>query len=187
MVDESSKTISTSKGDGAHPDLITIGNPILRTQAKQVRDIQAIVPLCNRLVELLREIKGAGLAACQIDSSWSVFVVEVRKTELFPNRPESPLYVMINPLITEYSTTKISDWEGCFSVPDMVGQVDRAESVSVKYLDTEGSEHHQWFQGYIARVIQHECDHLAGKVYLDRMESMQSLTTVFNYRQFYRG
>lgn len=179
--------VQVNSVDSDHPDLVTIGNPILRTKSKVVADIQSVLPLCNRLVELLRKIKGAGLAAPQIGSPLSVMIVEVRKTEVYPDRPESPLYVMINPAITEYSDDQENDWEGCFSIPGLMGLVPRAKSISVKYLDTEGNEHHRQFEGYVARVIQHECDHLEGKVYLEQMESMRSITTVSNFKQFVLG
>lgn len=175
----------SDSGDGDHPDLVTIGNPILRTKAKLVTDFRSVRPIYNRLIQLLRELQGAGLAACQIGSDLRIQIVEVRRTTLYPNRPESPLYVMINPVITEYSAAKTADWEGCFSVPGLMGRVPRSQSVSIKYLDNEGRELHACFEGYLARVMQHECDHLEGKFYLDRMESMESLTTVSNYRQFF--
>jgi peptide deformylase len=185
MADDTDKSIATRMSEGVHSDLITIGNPILRTKSKAVTDHNSVVPLSDRLVQLLREIKGAGLAACQIGSPWSVFIVEVRKTELYPNRPESPLHVMINPLITEYSTSQTTDWEGCFSVPVLMGRVPRANAVFVKYFDANGDEYHEWFEGYIARVIQHEYDHLQGKIYLDRMDSLDSIATVSNFKRFY--
>jgi peptide deformylase len=138
------------------------------------------------MVALLRELKGAGLAAPQVAWPAAAVVVEVRKTAVFPDRPESPLYVMVNPSIESASDEIEEDWEGCFSVPGLMGRVPRHQSVEVAYLDENGQEHEQRFSGYVARVVQHELDHLAGKVFLDRMTSMASITTVANWLRFHR-
>lgn len=170
---------------GAHPDIVTVGDPLLRKQSEAVKDIDQAKLLGERMVSLLRELKGAGLAAPQIGVSDRIVVVEVRKTDLFPDRPESPLYVMINPTIVETPGDVEEGWEGCFSVPGLMGQVPRHKSIIVRYTTPDGSEHQEIFSNYIARVIQHEYDHLEGRIFLDRMRSMSSLTTVANYKRFH--
>lgn len=170
---------------GAHQDIVTVGDPLLRKQSGVLKDIAQAKLLGERMVSLLRELKGAGLAAPQIGASARIVVVEVRKTDLFPNRPESPLYVMINPIVEEASENMEEGWEGCFSVPGLMGQVPRHKSITVRYTTPEGSEHQEIFDGYIARVVQHECDHLEGRIFLDHMMSMDSLTTVANYIRFH--
>ena len=84
------------------------------------------------MVDRLRELNGAGLAAPQIGASVKVIVVEVRKTDVFPHRPASPLLQMINPVIVEQSDATETGWEGCFSVPGLMGLVPRAEAITVK-------------------------------------------------------
>ncbi|HEV3156525.1 MAG TPA: peptide deformylase [Candidatus Baltobacteraceae bacterium] len=165
----------------AHENIVTVGNPMLRQYATVIGDIGAGKRLADRMALLLRELKGAGLAAPQIGFSERVIVVEVRKTDVFPDRQESPLYAMINPSITEASEEVEEGWEGCFSVPGLMGQVSRHKSITVRYVSLDGFEHREIFNGYVARVIQHECDHLIGAIFLDRMKSMQSITTVANY------
>jgi peptide deformylase len=167
-----------------HPDIVTIGDPRLRTPCLPVEDLEAVQPHCQKMVNLLRELKGAGLAAPQIGLRERIIVVEVRKTELFPERPESPLYVMINPEILETSTKLVEGWEGCFSVPEMVGKVSRPNYARVRYTTETGLEKVEDFEGYLARVIQHEYDHLDGQLYLDKLKSWQDLSTVSNYKTY---
>ena len=128
---------------------------------------------------------GAGLAAPQIGEAVAAVVVEVRKTDLFPDRPESPLYQMANPKVISASEHTEPGWEGCFSVPGLMGIVYRPRQIEVTYQDAEGRDERGMFEGYLARVIQHEVDHLQGIVFLDRMTSMQSLTTTENYARFH--
>src|SRR6202034_4528787 len=112
--------------DGAaHPELVTIGAGILRSPTQRVESPSSayVEQLCEKLVFLLGEINGAGLAANQIGVPLRVMVFQVRKTELFPDRPETRLYVMINPDILERSQETEDAFEGCFSVPGYTGMV----------------------------------------------------------------
>ncbi len=165
-----------------HPDIVTLGDPILKLACSKVENIAGISDHCKKMVSLLRELKGAGLAGPQIGLHKRIIVVEVRKTELFPNRIESPLYVMINPEIIKASLEVEEGWEGCFSVPGMVGLVERSKNITVKYQSQAGQEHLENFEGYLARVIQHECDHLDGYLYLEKMKDISRLSTVENYK-----
>ncbi len=167
-----------------HPELVTIGTPMLREPTKRIEDFAAAGALCERLVFLLGEINGAGLAANQIGVWQRAMVFQVRKTELHPNRPETPLYIMINPDILEMSEETIDGWEGCFSVPGYMGLVSRAARLTCRWNSADGAEHIEKFEGWAARVIQHECDHLDGKVYVDRMTSMLNFSTQPNYKEF---
>lgn len=166
--------------------VVTVGDPKLRREAIQVDEPDKVRTLCDQMVARLRALKGAGIAANQVGESVAVIVVEVRKTDFFPDRPESPLYVMINPVIRERSSEKDEDWEGCFSVPGLMGQVPRARSIRLSYTLPSGELRDEWFDGYLARVIQHECDHLDGNIFLDRMETMASVTTVDNFAKYHR-
>jgi peptide deformylase len=138
------------------------------------------------MVERLRGLNGAGLAAPQVGAAVRVIVIEVRRTDVFPDRPETPLLQMVNPVITGRSGPELTDWEGCFSVPGLMGKVPRAERVTVEYSAPDGSQVTEDYEGYAARVIQHEVDHLDGIEFLDRMRSMKTITTVQNYLAFHR-
>jgi peptide deformylase len=174
------------KAGGAHPEIVTVGNPALRKPVEVVDDIATARDRLDGMVTLLRELKGAGLAAPQVGWAAAAVVVEVRRTAVFPDRPESPLYVMVNPRIDSSSDEIEDDWEGCFSVPGLMGRVPRHRSVLVTYLDENGERREERFSGYVARVVQHELDHLAGTLFLDRMTSMATITTVANWLRFHR-
>jgi peptide deformylase len=167
-------------------DIVTIGHPDLRKIADDFKSLQDLRHVVDTLVSRLRELNGAGLAAPQLGIRVPVAVVEVRKTDLFPDRPESPLYVLIRPVIEDASGPEEEGWEGCFSVPGLMGKVSRSSSIRVKFLTLEGEEKVETFSGYLARVVQHEIDHLNGKLFVDRMTSSTSLTTVDNWNRFNR-
>jgi peptide deformylase len=167
-------------------DVVTIGDPRLKAETQAIGDVHDVADLMARMVDRLRELNGAGLAAPQIGASVKVVVVEVRKTDVFPDRPTSALLKMINPMIVEQSGTTSTGWEGCFSVPGFMGLVPRAETITVEYISAEGADVRTLYSGYVARVIQHEIDHLNGVEFVDRMTSMESLTTVTNYLEFHR-
>lgn len=170
----------------AGDDVVTIGDPRLKAETDAIDDVQDAADLVAHMVDRLRALNGAGLAAPQIGASVKVIVIEVRKTDVFPERPTSPLLQMINPAILEHSETIETGWEGCFSVPGLMGLVPRAETISVQYTAPDGVHVTEQYSGYVARVIQHEIDHLDGVEFVDRMTSMGSLTTVTNYLEFHR-
>lgn len=161
--------------------IVTIGDPRLKAPTEAINDAGEVAELLTSMVGGLRSLNGAGLAAPQIGASVKVVVVEVRKTDVFPDRTECPLLQMINPVIVERSNSTLVDWEGCFSVPGMMGLVPRAETITVEYLTPAGERVAEEYTGYVARVIQHEVDHLGGIEFVDRMDGMRSLTTVRNY------
>src|SRR5438270_1951466 len=109
------------KTGGAHRGVGTVGRPSLRSPVEPVNDIAAARAKLDGVVTRLRELKGAGLAAPQVGWPAAAVVVEVRKTTVFPDRPESPLYVMVNPSIESGSDEIEENWEGCFSVPGFDG------------------------------------------------------------------
>jgi peptide deformylase len=164
-------------------NLVMIGDPILRQSCEPIEDINDCQDLCDRMVALLRELNGAGLAAPQIGEAKRVIVVELRKNDFFPNRKESPLYVMINPEVEEVKGEIDVNWESCFSIPGLIGRVPRQLEIKVKYLDPSGHVHHESFDEHIARIIQHEIDHLNGILFLDRMTDLKGLSTIENYKK----
>ena len=166
------------------PDDIAIqhvGSSIIRSVSQPAQDMNQARSVVDRLVIKLRQLKGAGLAAPQIGVPLRIHIIEVQKNELFPNRPEVPLIVMINPEVIIPPCSQVTEWEGCFSVPGYAGRVPRHETVHAKWLDYDGNTCEETFHGYPARVVQHEFDHLNGAVYLDRMPDMLTLATTENY------
>lgn len=162
-------------------EIMHLGCSIIRASSEPVSDIAEGAEICGLLARKLDELQGAGLAAPQIGLPYRVFVVQVRKTEMFPDRDESPLFAMINPEIEILSDEQCLDFEGCFSVPGYVGIVPRFKKLRVRWLEPSGDKQEQVFEDYLARVIQHEMDHLDGRVYLDRMQDMTTLCTRENF------
>ncbi|MFC8798975.1 peptide deformylase [Promicromonospora sp. NPDC057138] len=172
--------------DGAvDDDVVTIGDPRLKALTATIESGEA-AELLKTLVTRLRDLNGAGLAAPQIGVSVRAAIVEVRRTDVFPDRPETGLIQLLNPVILERSDETTLDWEGCFSVPGYLGEVPRAERITVRYTAETSETVTREFEGYTARVVQHEIDHLDGLVYLDRMPDMASLTTAQNYLDHHR-
>jgi len=137
------------------------------------------------MVETMREYNGVGLAAVQVHEPLQLAVLEVADNPRYPEKPTVPLSVLINPRIEPLAEDTEGDWEGCLSVPDMRGNVPRYAKIRVRALDHDGAELDFVASGFHARVIQHEFDHLNGKVYLDRMNDLSTLTHLQEYIRYW--
>jgi peptide deformylase len=156
-----------------------LGHPVLRagTQPlpqKKIRsdDVQKFI---DDMIETMKEYDGVGLAAVQVHESGRIAVLEVAESPRYPNKPKVPLSVLINPNITPLTDEMEEDWEGCLSIPELRGRVPRYKTIRVETLDRNGKGMEFTASGFHARVIQHECDHLNGKVFLDRMRDLTTL------------
>ena len=165
-----------------------LGHPAIRQQAAPLRseEIQSsdIQHLIDDMIGSMREYDGVGLAAPQIHVSKQIAVIEVVNNSRYPGMPNVPLTVLINPRIISRSKELIEDWEGCLSIPDLRGMVPRNESLVCEMLDRTGKNIKIEAQGFFARVIQHEWDHLQGQVYLDRMSNLRSLTHLTEFVRY---
>ena len=101
----------------------------------------------------------------------------------YPNAPELGPVAIVNPEITYFSEEKVKDWEGCVSIPGIRGLVPRHKTIKVKYQTRDGEEVENEFSDFIARIFQHELDHLDGTVFLDRMESSLEIVTEKEYQR----
>jgi peptide deformylase len=168
-----------------------LGHPILRRVAEPVPPEAIGAPEIQRLVddmlETMAEYDGAGLAAPQVHVSKRVVIYGVESNPRYPDAAGVPLTVLVNPIVTPIGTTVEEDWEGCLSVPNLRGRVPRATRVRVEAYDRKGARLRFTADDFHARVIQHECDHLDGKVYLDRMTSMASLTFLPEFERYVLG
>ena len=157
-----------------------LGHPVIRAQAAPVPKDTITSPEVQRLIddmiETMREYDGVGIAAPQVHVSRQLAVIEVTQNRRYPGEGPIPLTVLINPKILNASKKQAEDWEGCLSVSEFRGKVPRAESVEVEVYTRKGEKMRIQAKGFFARVIQHECDHLAGKVFLDRMPTLHTLT-----------
>jgi len=166
-----------------------LGHPVLRQAAKPVPSGEITSPSIQRLIDdmidTMHEYDGVGIAAPQVHQSWQLAVIEVAHNPRYPQAPEIPLTVLINPEITARSETTRTGWEGCLSVEGLRGQVPRSEQLSARWLDRKGRPVQAEVQGFFAVVIQHEVDHLQGRVYLDRMADLTTLTHLQEYERFW--
>jgi len=158
-----------------------IGHPVLRSPAKPVPKAAFKDPLFQKLVDDMRETmyeyEGVGLAAPQVHEGLRLAVIEVAADEE-RSKAEVAFVVLVNPVITPLGEEKANGWEGCLSIPDLRGVVPRFKRVKLEALDRDGKPYSLEAQNFFARVIQHECDHLDGFVYPDRMQGMRSLTFI---------
>ena len=167
-----------------------MGHPVLRARARaiDIGEIKSsrIQQLIDDMFETMKEYQGVGLAAPQVHASILLFVAGFAPD---PDGEEAeervPLMTVINPEITVASPEMVEDWEGCLSVPDLRGKVPRFTRVRVEAYGHDGKQLRFDAAGFHARVVQHECDHLDGKVYLDRMRSMESLSFLPEFRRYW--
>jgi peptide deformylase len=148
-------------------DIIVIPHPTLRLKAEVVSDFgPETQQLIDDMIETLHEETGAGLAAPQINVSQQVILVEYGSEEDEAIPPT--LYVAVNPHISHFSKETVSGAEGCLSVPRMMGEVERAQEIVVEGQDRHGKPLKMKLRGWVARIFQHEIDHLNGILYTDR-------------------
>lgn len=154
--------------------IITPENPILRQKAKKVTNFgPALKTLVDDMVETMREAPGVGLAAPQVAVSQRVIVVEFAPEPEEGQEPEPPkLYRVVNPEIAKVSEEKTLGVEGCLSFPGYVGEVERHAAVTVKGFNWQGKPIRIKAEGWLARIFQHEIDHLDGVLFIDRAEKV---------------
>jgi peptide deformylase len=146
-----------------------IGDKILKRKAASVKDIDSkTVELIRDMFETMRNAKGIGLAANQVGADKSIFITDVSVVE--GHEDDKPL-IFVNPVITKRSDEKISMEEGCLSIPDIRAEIDRPEKITITFKDTDFKDQTIHAEGLLARVIQHEYDHLKGILFTDLISS----------------
>ena len=153
--------------------IVTLPDPVLRRKARPITKFDGnLQTLIDDMIETMRDAPGVGLAAPQVGISDRLIVVEYGEEEEDENGEiiELPkkLYVMINPEIVKVSEEKEMGVEGCLSIPGLVGEVERHSAIQIKGLNRHGQPTKVKAEGWLARIFQHEIDHLDGVVYPDR-------------------
>jgi peptide deformylase len=164
-------------------EIAQLGNSILREQSQPVSDVTdpEIQSLIDSLIATAASANGVGIAAPQVAQSHRLFIVASRPNLRYPNAPFMEPTAIINPRIVSHSTETVKGWEGCLSIPDIRGLVPRYQTIEVEYTDRFGQLKYQEMTDFVARIFQHELDHLDGMVFLDRVESSKELATEQEY------
>ena len=166
-----------------------LGHPVLRqiTADLSQRELQsaATQSFIDHMIQTMKEYDGVGLAADQVHESKQVAVLEVADNPRYPGKPQVPLTVLVNPKIAPLSDEMEEDWEGCLSIPDLRGRVPRYKRIRVEAWDRHGKALDFVASDFHARVIQHEYDHLNGKVYLDRMHDLSTLSFLQEFARYW--
>jgi len=160
-----------------------LGHPILREVAAKITDPldPAIQALIDDMLVTVADVNGVGIAAPQVYRSLSLFIAASRPNPRSPQAPEMEPTAMINPEIIWYSEQKEYGWEGCLSIPGLRGVVPRHSRIGVRYLSRTGVVREAEYGDFLARVFQHEFDHLNGLLFLDRVESTHDLMAEQEY------
>lgn len=181
-----------------------MGHPVLREKAKKIdpKDIPTpeIQGLIQDMINTMEEYGGIGIAAPQVYESKSLAIirmendsdkydasVNINAKSKYKDSNGEPIAVFINPVIKVIDDKRQNFWEGCLSVPGLRGLVGRPRKVSVEYLDESGNPQKITVEDFAATVVQHELDHLAGKLYVDRIEDKTKLMFEEEYIKFHQG
>jgi len=162
-----------------------LGNPILRQQAQNIKNVrdERIQKLIDNLISTVAQANGVGIAAPQVAQSYRLFIVASRPNPRYPNAPEMEPTAILNPRIIDHSDEVVKGWEGCLSIPGIRGLVPRYRAIEVEYTSRNGKLQRREFTDFVARIFQHENDHLDGIVFLDRLESTRDIITEQEYQQ----
>lgn len=157
-------------------NILKMGDPRLYQRSSEVRTGQwdMLAPLVTDMIDTMVALDGVGLAATQIGEMKRVVVFQVIQNPRYPDAPEIPQTVLVNPEI-ECLVEELEDgWEGCLSVPGLRGLVPRYKEIRYRGLDLNGKLIEREVSGFHARVVQHECDHLDGILYPMRIQDMRN-------------
>lgn len=165
--------------------IIQLGDPVLRRKAEPIHNVHdhRIQKLIDDLIATVVQVNGVGIAAPQVGESDRLFIIASHPNPRYPHAPEMEPAAMINPKILTHSEEIVKEWEGCLSIPGIRGLVPRYRTIQIEYVDREGKRQTQELTDFVARIFQHESDHLDGIVFLDRLESTQDIVTEQEYQK----
>jgi peptide deformylase len=166
-----------------------LGHPVLRRVAEPMSRAEILRPETQRfiddMVETMHEYIGVGLAGPQVHVSRQVAVLECEAHPRHPDMAPIPLMVIINPVLTPVSDETATDWEGCLSIPDLRGVTPRYTAMRLEAYGRKGERIELVAKDFFARVLQHETDHLNGKVYVDRMGDLTTLCHLQEWSRYW--
>ena len=158
-------------------EILKMGDPRLLRVAQPVRhfDTPELHALIADMFDTMEAARGAGLAAPQIGVDLQLVIFGFTRNDRYPDRPAVPRTVLLNPVITPLSDERVEGWEGCLSVPGLRGKVPRHARIRYAGQDPLGQPIEREVDGFHAVVVQHECDHLIGRLYPTRMTDLTQL------------
>jgi peptide deformylase len=163
-------------------EIVQLGAKVLRLTAQAVEvHSEATQKIIADMHATLTNTQGVGIAAPQIGESVQIIIVASRPTARYAHAPLMSPTVMMNPSFQPLSDDMEKDWEGCLSVPSIRALVPRYTAIKIHYLDEQGNQQNTELHGFVARVFQHEFDHLYGKVFLDSVENNQDIVAESEY------
>ncbi|HEX4649588.1 MAG TPA: peptide deformylase [Steroidobacteraceae bacterium] len=156
--------------------VLRMGEPLLRAVAAPVTRFDAeLAALVTDMDDSMRALSGAGIAAPQIGVSLRVVIFELKDNPRYPHLAPVPYTVLVNPVLTPLGEEQEEGWEGCLSVPGIRGLVPRFRRLRYQGFDVDGAPIDRTVEGFHARVVQHEADHLDGILYPQRMRDLRHL------------
>ena len=164
-----------------------MGHPVLRKVARKVEPAEIKAPAFQKLVddmiETMREYDGIGLAAPQVHEGVRLALIGIEEGK--GEKRSIRVFPIVNPEVTPTTEETGEDWEGCLSVPNLRGRVARPNAITVRALDRRGNKVEFDLEGYPARVVQHELDHLDGVLFIDRMKSLETLCFIEEFSKYW--
>ncbi len=180
-----------SKGysSGEVRNIAQLGAEVIRQVATPVEEIesQETQALIEDLLLTCIDSQGMGIASPQISVSKRIFIMASKPNKRYPHAPKMKPKAIINPQIIAYAQEYEKDWEGCLSLPNIRALVPRSKQIEVHYFTRDGKEVHEVLEGFLARIFQHEFDHLEGKVFIDRVENTLDIVMEREYKRIIYG
>ncbi len=160
-----------------------MGEPVLRQRSRELKKLgPAEQRLIDDMIMTMKKAQGVGIAAPQVGVPSRLFIVAPGPSVRYPRSPFMPPLAMINPRLLKHSAATQTDWEGCLSVPGLRARVPRWRWVEIKFTGRDGRGFRARLSGFVARIFQHEFDHINGMVYLDRVKDTRTFVTEGAYR-----
>jgi peptide deformylase len=171
------------------PSIAQVGAPILRSLAQPVEQISEpkITELIDCLINTAIAHRGVGIAAPQINQPYRIVIIASHPSDRYPQAPTMSPTAMINPRLLSHGEQIVKDWEGCLSVPNTRGLVPRYQQIEVEYTSTTGEVKQEILTDFVARIFQHELDHLEGIIFTDRIDNPRDLYTESEYHQMIKN
>jgi peptide deformylase len=168
-------------------EIVQLGAHVLRQVSETVTtaDNPVVRQIISDMKTSLASTQGVGLAAPQISQLKRIIIVASRPSIRYPKAPLMEPTVIINPNYEALSDVKEKDWEGCLSIPGIRALVPRYKTIKVQYTNEQGDFVEHILEDFVARVFQHEADHLEGKVYLDRVENSLDIISESEYLKLF--